>query len=112
MSREFPECVWESGSLANMANYADLIVNCTSLGMEPDVDGMPWDPDQRIRSNQMVYDLVYNPTPTKLVRFAADGGAPAFNGKGMLVWQGAIAFELWTGVPAPVDVMQRAIGLR
>lgn len=89
---------------------ADLIVNCTSVGMEPDSHNMPWNRDIPFQAKHFVYDLVYNPSPTLLVRFASECGAHAVNGKGMLVWQGALAFECWTGHPGPVDVMKASIG--
>jgi len=112
MAEHFPGCDWRAGALEDIRLHAgaELIVNCTSLGMEPDVKSMPWKTEHRLNSDQAVYDLVYNPTPTRFVEFASDCGARAVNGKGMLVWQGALAFELWTGVPAPVDAMRRAIG--
>ncbi len=94
--------------LARLAAYADLIVNCTSLGMTPNVDTSPWPQDLPFRSGQIVYDLVYNPAETRLLRQVEDGGARAIGGLGMLVWQGAFAFERWTGTPAPVDVMRSA----
>lgn len=116
MLDQFPSCTWRTGvSLENVgtcASGADLIVNCTSLGMEPDVTGMPWDENLPIRPNQTVYDLVYNPVQTRLIEHALDGGALAISGKGMLVWQGAFAFESWTGHPAPIDVMKDAAGIR
>ena len=94
--------------LQGLAAQADLIVNCTSLGMTPNVDTSPWPEDLPFRSGQIVYDLVYNPPATKLLRQAARMGAQAIGGLGMLVWQGAFAFERWTGAPAPVDVMRSA----
>ncbi len=94
--------------LPKLASYADLIVNCTSLGMTPHVDTMPWLEDVSFRSGQVVYDLVYNPAQTRLLRQAAQDGARTIGGLGMLVWQGALAFERWTGRPAPVDVMRAA----
>jgi hypothetical protein len=59
---------------------------------------------------QVVYDLVYNPPQTVLLRQAAEAGAQAIGGLGMLVWQGALAFERWTGRPAPVHVMRSGGG--
>ncbi|MFQ3548588.1 MAG: shikimate dehydrogenase [Armatimonadota bacterium] len=85
----------------------DLIVNTTSVGMSPDNDGIPISP-LFLGSDHMVYDLVYNPLQTRLVFEALEKGARAANGLGMLVYQGAVAFEMWTGKPAPVDVMYAA----
>jgi shikimate dehydrogenase len=98
------------GDLPMVASQSDLIINCTSLGMTPNTDALPWLADLSFRPNQAVYDLVYNPRQTRLLAQAAQDGARAMGGIGMLVWQGAIAFELWTGVVPPVAVMRHAIG--
>lgn len=95
--------------LVLMASEADLIVNCTSLGMTPNIDTTPWDETVAIRPDQVVYDLVYNPPQTRLLQKAADDDAQAINGLGMLIWQGAIAFERWTGQLPPVAVMRDAV---
>lgn len=87
---------------------ADLIVNCTSLGMTPHQDTTPWPHDLSLHPGQIVYDLVYNPADTLLLRQARRHGARAIGGLGMLIWQGALAFERWTGQPAPVEVMRSA----
>ena len=90
------------------AAEADLVINCTSLGMSPQVEGLPWDAGMRFRPGQVVYDLVYNPAQTRFLQQAATQGAQAIGGLGMLVWQGALAFRLWTGEDAPVEVMRAA----
>ncbi len=91
------------------AGRAELIVNCTSLGMHhgPAEDQSPlsW---RQIPAAALVYDLVYNPAETPLLREAARSGAKTLGGLYMLVYQGAAAFEMWTDRPAPVDVMLRA----
>ena len=91
-----------------VARDADLIVNCTSLGMTPRADTTPWPADLRFRPDQAVYDLVYNPADTRLLRQAQADGARAIGGLGMLIWQGALAFEHWTGQMPPVNVMRAA----
>jgi shikimate dehydrogenase len=107
-----PECRMTAfvlpDDLSRLAPYADLIVNCTTLGMTPHVDTNPWPEDLPFHSGQVVYDLVYNPPHTQFLRQAVRDGAQAIGGLGMLVWQGALAFERWTGQPAPVDVMRSA----
>jgi len=103
-------CEMPAGLLA-VADQADLVVNCTSLGMSPNVDGLPWDEAVAFRKGQTVYDLVYNPRLTRLLRKAEADGARPIGGIGMLVWQGAIAFERWTGIMPPVEVMRQAIHL-
>jgi|DewCreStandDraft_1066081.scaffolds.fasta_scaffold01485_5 shikimate dehydrogenase len=88
---------------------ADLLVNCTTVGMRhgPAEGSMPV-PPQALRPTLAVYDLVYNPRVTPLVATARAAGAPAQGGLSMLVYQGAISFEIWTGRPAPLEVMRQA----
>lgn len=87
---------------------AHLVINCTSLGMTPHIDGSPWPVGVPLRAGQTVYDLVYNPRETRLLREAARQGARPLGGLGMLIHQAALAFERWTGVDAPIEVMRTA----
>ncbi len=108
----FPSCRLsghDPKDLALMASEAELVVNCTSLGMTPNVERTPWDDAIALRTEQVVYDLVYNPPRTRLLQKAEADGAQAINGLGMLIWQGAIAFERWTGQMPPVAVMRTAV---
>lgn len=109
----FPNCHLAAhvlpDDLTQMADSAELVVNSTSLGMTPHTDGLPWPVDIPLQVGQAVYDLVYNPLQTRLLQKAAADGVQAISGIGMLIWQGAIAFERWTGIAAPVDVMRRAV---
>lgn len=93
--------------LTDEIRKSDLLVNTTSVGMHPDVDGIPLPPDL-LRPDILVYDLVYNPLETRLVSEARAKGARAMNGLKMLVRQGAISFEMWTGLEPPIDVMEEA----
>lgn len=87
---------------------ADLVVNATPLGLSgSDPAVLPVDP-MRLGPGQLVVDLVPNPAVTPLMRAARDRGARVAGGLGMLVHQGALAFELWTGRPAPLGVMRAA----
>jgi len=87
---------------------ADLVVNATPLGLAgTDPDALPIDV-RLVGPGQFVVDLVPNPAVTPLMRAARDRGAQVAGGLGMLVHQGASAFELWTGRPAPIDVMRAA----
>lgn len=95
--------------LADLAPSARLIVNCTPVGMVPRINASPWPDDLPFLPKQMVYDLVYNPRHTRLMAQAEAAGALAHNGLGMLVRQGARAWELWTGQPAPIAVMRAAV---
>ena len=98
-----------SSELGEAASSADLIVNCTSLGMRhgPDEAASPLSGDE-IPSTALVYDLVYNPMLTPLLRAAERAGAKTLGGISMLVYQGAASFEIWLERPAPVEVMMDA----
>ncbi|MBI3244160.1 MAG: shikimate dehydrogenase [Chloroflexi bacterium] len=85
-----------------------LILNCTPLGMSPNVNASPWFESVPFPPGAFVYDLVYNPADTLLTRQARDAGLRATTGLGMLVEQGALAFEQWTGKPAPRQLMRQA----
>jgi len=75
----------------------DLIVNATPVGMSPNVEDSPWHENLPFPSCAAVYDLVYNPGETMLVREARLAGLPATTGLGMLIEQAALAFKIWTG---------------
>jgi shikimate dehydrogenase len=93
--------------LAEALDGAGLLVNATSVGMSPDADVCPV-PERLLRKDLVVFDVVYNPIETRLLKEARGAGARTISGVEMLVWQGALAFEMWTGQAAPVDVMRRA----
>jgi shikimate dehydrogenase len=95
-------------ALVESARAADLLVNATPMGMWPRVDGSIWPDGVLIPAHLTVFDLVYNPLETRLLCQARESGACAIGGLGMLVGQGALAFEMWTGQPAPVEVMRTA----
>jgi len=86
---------------------ATILVNATPVGMTPDVDRIPIDPD-RLGRFAAVMDIVYQPLETRLLREAKARGAAAIDGLQMLIHQGAAQFELWTGQAAPAEVMARA----
>jgi shikimate dehydrogenase len=94
--------------LVEAADSADLLVNATTVGMEPHADGSIWPQGTALPENLTVFDLVYSPAETLLLQQAQEGGARPIGGLEMLVQQGALAFELWTGIPAPVDIMRAA----
>ncbi len=88
---------------------APLIVNTTPLGMTPHPEASPWPDDLPLPPGAFVYDLVYNPRETTFMRQAQAAGLPAANGLGMLVHQGARAFELWTGHTPNVALMRTMV---
>lgn len=79
----------------------DVIINTTSAGMYPKVDNSPLKDDFRFRSEQIVYDVIYNPAETKLLAQAKQFGCRTANGAGMLFYQGVRAFEIWMGTDIP-----------
>jgi len=88
-----------------------LIVNTTPVGLSPNVDASPWTADVSLPSHALIFDLLNNPARTKLMRQAEQAGLRAVNGWTMLVYQGAAAFEKWTGIEPPVDVMKHTLEL-
>ena len=96
-------------ALAAAVARADLLVNCTTLGMRhgPNEHDAPIH-GRHIPARALVYDLVYNPLETPLLHEARKAGAATLGGLPMLVYQGAASFQLWTGREAPVSVMLEA----
>jgi shikimate dehydrogenase len=92
--------------LAEALAGAGVVVNATSVGMSPLVDASLV-PAGLFRPDMVVFDVVYNPVETRLLREAKAAGARTVSGVDMLAWQGALAFEKWTGQPAPIDLMRR-----
>ena len=88
---------------------ADVLVNATPVGLYPDVGNMPAVNLLTLRRNLLVCDVIPNPPDTAFLQAARSAGARTLDGLGMLVYQGAAAFKLWTGVDAPVDVMRKAL---
>ncbi len=86
-----------------------LIVNCTSAGMWPHTHESPWPSGLPLPKDAIVYDMIYRPAKTQLMLQAEAAGLQAIGGLGMLARQGAAAFQRWTGVPAPLDVMIDAL---
>mgnify|MGYP001977936789 CR=1 FL=1 len=77
--------------------------------MHPHPDASPLINDSAIRPDLILYDTVFNPLETTLMRQFKAKGASAFGGLDMLVFQGARSFEIWTGTEPPTDVMKQAV---
>jgi len=86
----------------------DLLVNTTPIGMTPNIDQSPW-PEDLPFPNAVIYDLVYNPRVTKLVKEARAHGLSATTGQDMLVEQAALAFEIWTGHNPPRNILIESV---
>lgn len=96
-------------SLSKLYPLPDVIINTTPVGMFPQEDESIWPSDLEFPHSGAIYDLVYNPAETALIKAAKDNGLNATNGLGMLVEQAALSFEIWTGLEAPRDVMRQAV---
>lgn len=93
-------------NLSMVLKSADIMINATSVGMSPDVDKTPV-PSELLKPDMIIFDIVYNPIKTRLLREAEAAGArTAIGGLDMLVWQGVLAFEKWTGKKAPPELMK------
>jgi len=94
-------------SLKPYKGKIDLVVNATSLGLK-EGDPSPL-PEDFFHKGLFVYDLIYNPPRTAFLQYAEKHGCEYINGLHMLVYQGAIAFQIWTGQKAPVEIMKEAV---
>ncbi len=95
-------------ALAEALETARIIVNTTSLGMYPYVDECPVDTGL-LKSGMVVFDIIYNPVETKLLRAAREKGSKALPGTDMLVYQAAEQERIWLGVDAPINMMRKAL---
>jgi len=87
----------------------DLAINATSIGLAPS-DPLPMDAKQfSLRQARAVYDMIYRPAETPLLRAARAIGSRTANGLGMLLYQGAKALEIWSGKSTPIEAMRRAL---
>lgn len=86
----------------------DVLINSTPLGMSPNYDASPVK-SSFLKPGMVVMDIVYNPIETRLLKDAKDAGCTVIDGTKMFIYQGAMQFELWTGLKAPVDVMTSVV---
>lgn len=107
----FPALETEAASANGLdlgAGDIDIVVNATPLGKE-DLKGIPSSVMEAISNKSVVVDLTTTPAVTAFLKAAVARGAKVVGGRSMLVFQGALAFALWTGREAPIDVMRKAI---
>jgi len=100
---------WSEQKLGEEIESVHLIVQATPVGMYPGEDQCPLFPFERLGGDHLVCDLIYNPPRTIFLERALAAGARVMNGLGMLLYQGVLAFALWTGKNAPVEIMRRAL---
>ena len=101
---ELDDPSWKKG-----LEQTDILVDTSPVGMYPHIDVAPVVEPEFLTPNLLVCDLVYNPLETVLLKTAKERGAKTWGGLGMLIYQGALAFELWTGEKAPVEIMEKAV---
>jgi len=100
---------WERQSFQDIPRECVLIVNATPLGMAPADQDTPWPPELPLPPGAAVYDLVYTPQETRFQRYARRSGLQSIAGGGMLLEQGALSYERWTGRRAPRRQMRAAL---
>jgi shikimate dehydrogenase len=89
---------------------ADIVINTTSAGMSPNTDELPLGIDASwLKPDAVASDIVYNPMRTRFLEEAERAGCRAHGGLGMFIYQGAYAFEYWTGLAAPVEAMRETV---
>jgi len=88
---------------------AAVLVNCTSLGMKATIDQAIVSSSEDLPKELFVADIVYDPAQTKLLKLAEEAGCKYMNGLMMMIWQGAIAFKIWTGQDMPIDLIKKEI---
>ena len=93
----------DTSTLKKCLDYSDILVNGTSVGMAPDTEASILPDSALLHPELTVADVIYNPRETLLLKQAEAVGCPTFNGMYMLLYQGAEAFRLWTGVDMPVE---------
>jgi shikimate dehydrogenase len=94
-------------TVAALLKDADIVINTTSVGMKPDAP--PLFNYSLIPEGITVVDIIYNPAETPLLKAAKEKGCKTVNGLGMLIHQGAIAFKIWIGKKAPIEVMRKVL---
>jgi shikimate dehydrogenase len=103
--------VLTDATLATGVDKAQILLHCTPVGMKPDSE-RSLVPRDLLRSDMVVFDAVYNPRRTLLLRDAAAAGCRVIEGTEMFLGQAALQFELWTGKPAPKEIMRRVLDAR
>jgi shikimate dehydrogenase len=88
--------------------YIDILINCSPVGMSPNIHESPF-LAKDLKEGMVVFDSVYNPLETKLLREAKAAGCTVIPGSELFINQAARQFELWTGEPAPIEVMREAL---
>ena len=102
----------KSGSISTINDClidADILIDTTPVGMHPHINDEPIALAEDMHEDLVVFDAVYNPNETVLLKEAIEAGAKPVYGIKMLLYQGAESFEIWTGKKAPIDIMEEAL---
>jgi len=94
---------------SRLSQNADLIINCTPVGMYPDVDNTPVRSLNNVQPDTVVYDLIYNPISTRFLSIAQANNLKTINGLSMLVHQGALTLKILTGATPPITYMKEVV---
>ena len=100
---------WNSDQFKDAMQTADILINTTPLGMFPNMDDMPPVDLKLLPEGALVYDIVYNPVETKLLRTAKELGYPTLNGMSMLLLQGKESYRLYTGTIPDMKIMTKTL---
>ncbi len=114
INKNIPTCkaraeVIDEAKLVEEIQDAAILINATSLGMKATIDEAIISSADQLPKDIFVADIVYDPDETKLLRLAREAGCKHMNGLMMMIWQGAIAFKIWTGEDMPVDLIKKEI---
>jgi shikimate dehydrogenase len=112
LAKEIPGLeITDLGDYASLKKDIQVVVNATPVGMLPDPEASPLRPED-LQTGQIIYDIVYTPERTRLLRDAQDRGLQTVGGLGMLVHQGRASFRLWTGVMPEASLFYQAARAR
>lgn len=114
INKNIPNCKvmttgYEENQLKQQLKKADVLINCTSLGMAPHEEKSIITNPELLHTDLIVSDIIYFPAKTKLLQMAEDAGCKVINGVGMIIGQGALAFKIWTGLDMPIDYVKEGI---
>ncbi|MDP4094589.1 MAG: shikimate dehydrogenase [Bacillota bacterium] len=98
-------CTEDANSL-DVLDESEIIINATSIGMYPETEFSPVGSFKGFKKEQIVYDVIYNPGKTKFLADAEKAGCTIINGLGMLFYQAVYAYEIWTGIKLPEDILK------
>lgn len=102
--------LFNNSKIKNKLDLSALIINTTPIGMYPDIDNIhPAVVDYSFNSEQIIFDLIYNPNATRLLKRASEYGAESISGLKMLIYQAAKSFEIWTGIEMPVEDVLKSV---